>query len=108
LNFRQDSLSAYDAACKTTTKKISVLDKMRVNASIKQSVVDNLIEELTASKKLEVDTKDIMKNSSDVLKSEIERYRLEKSDDVEGMIDIYVESQIKFANQLLDSWSSFQ
>jgi hypothetical protein len=108
LNFRQDSLYAYDAACKATTKKIAVLDKMRVNANIKQSVVDNLIEELSASKKLEVDTKDVVRNSSDVLKGEMERYRLEKNEDMEYMIDIYVASQIKFANELLDSWSCFQ
>ncbi|KAI8913280.1 Vps5 C terminal like-domain-containing protein [Gorgonomyces haynaldii] len=105
LDHRSFCLESYDQACKHTMKKLQQMDRMRGSSSIKQEKVDLALEELTQSKRVEQEAKEQFKKASDVTRLELERYRQEKSHDLERMMDQYVKSQIAFCKELQSSVS---
>lgn len=60
---------------------------------------------ITQSKKNEAEIKDTFQSESDLTKSEIRRYSLERMHDVDTFLDDYVRAQIKASQQLANGWA---
>ncbi|KAH6565528.1 hypothetical protein BASA50_003623 [Batrachochytrium salamandrivorans] len=106
LNNRLKSLVSYEGSCKNTQKKMQAIERLRTSSSIRQDKVDTALEDLADAKRTESDCRETFKHVSDSLRKEYGRHRVERTNDLCGILDDYVRQQLEVSKQQLSFWGT--
>ncbi|KAJ3329095.1 hypothetical protein HDU91_003933, partial [Kappamyces sp. JEL0680] len=101
LDFRITVLQDYEDACKNTQKRLVSMDQLRASRNIKQEKVDAALEEMTVVKRVEQDTREVFRNTSDSLRQELAAYDERQESHLDGLVDEYVRKQIESCESLI-------
>ncbi|TPX35551.1 hypothetical protein SmJEL517_g02064 [Synchytrium microbalum] len=100
LQNRINALNLYTESCKSTSKKVQALEKLKAGSSIRQDKVDAALEELNEAKKVEASHRELLKRLTDSIRGEYELYDRQFQSDMEIYLKVYAERQLDFARQM--------
>ncbi|KAJ3126174.1 Vacuolar protein sorting-associated protein 17 [Nowakowskiella sp. JEL0407] len=93
---RYGAVTNYEAACKNTTKKVNVIERLKSGGSLRQDRVDSALEDLADAKRVEAEAREQMKRMTDVLRTEYVKHN--ETMYLDGMRDLHL-----FAEQMVES-----
>ncbi|KAJ3028045.1 Vacuolar protein sorting-associated protein 17 [Rhizophlyctis rosea] len=105
LTYRTELLSDYEQACKTTSKKLQAMEKLKSSSSIQSHKVDAAVQDLTETKQLETDTRDSLKRVTESLRNEYRGYTHDREEDLTKYLTGFVARQVEFGKQHVKIWS---
>ncbi|KAJ3210275.1 Vacuolar protein sorting-associated protein 17 [Dinochytrium kinnereticum] len=101
LNNRVNVLSDYEASCKSTQRKIQVIEKLKASSSIRQDKVDSALEDLTEAKRTEATNRELLKKMGENVKAEYQLYSKRHNEDLLQQLNEYVARQLHYNAQIL-------
>ncbi|KAJ3052906.1 Vacuolar protein sorting-associated protein 17 [Rhizophlyctis rosea] len=106
LTYRSELLADYDQACKTTAKKLQVMQKLKASSSIQAHKVDAAMHDLEETKQIETETHETLKRVTEDLRGSYKEYRETREEDLRGYLEGFVRRQVEFGKAQVRVWSS--
>ncbi|KAI9015113.1 hypothetical protein BC832DRAFT_190393 [Gaertneriomyces semiglobifer] len=106
LSYRLGVLQDYEGACKSTQKKLQVLDKLRAGKNINPEKVDNALEELKEVKHTESECRETLRAVGDTVKEEYTAYLENHLTDMDAFLNSYIKRQLESSRKEQQLWES--
>ncbi|KAJ3184079.1 Vacuolar protein sorting-associated protein 17 [Gaertneriomyces sp. JEL0708] len=108
LSYRLGVLQDYEGACKSTQKKLQVLDKLRAGKNINPEKVDNALEELKEVKHTESECRETLRTVGDTVKEEYTGYLENHLTDMDALLNSYIKRQLESSRKEQQLWESLE